>query len=132
MRNRISLNKDWLFSKETPGSGQGESVNIPHCWNSLDGQDGGNDYYRGTCYYTKKIARKDLPAGDRVYLEFRGTNSSATLTVNGKELASHDGGYSTWRADITDTALSSKTVIPCACGCLIIRSSETPIRRNSF
>ena len=97
MRNRISLNKDWLFSKETPESGQGESVNIPHCWNSLDGQDGGNDYYRGTCYYTKKIARKDLPAGDRVYLEFRGTNSSATLTVNGKEMASHDGGYSTWR-----------------------------------
>ena len=111
MRNRISLNKDWLFSKETPESGQGESVNIPHCWNSLDGQDGGNDYYRGTCYYTKKIARKDLPAGDRVYLEFRGTNSSATLTVNGKELASHDGGYSTWRADITDALAEENEIL---------------------
>lgn len=36
------------------------------------------------------------------------------------------------REDITDTAPSSKTAIPCACGCHIIRSSETPIRRHSF
>lgn len=23
-------------------------VNLPHTWNAIDGQDGGNDYYRGT------------------------------------------------------------------------------------
>ena len=57
MRNVISLNQDWLFSKEAPGCGEAEKVTIPHCWNSVDGQDGGNDYYRGTCYYVKKIAK---------------------------------------------------------------------------
>ncbi len=111
MNNRISLNKGWLFSKEIPGCGQAEPVDIPHCWNSVDGQDGGNDYYRGTCYYTKKISRSNLPAGDRVYLEFRGTNSSATLTVNGRELARHDGGYSTWRADITDVLTEENEIL---------------------
>ena len=111
MNNRISINKGWLFSKEIPGCGQAEPVDIPHCWNSVDGQDGGNDYYRGTCYYTKKISRSDLPAGDRVYLEFRGTNSSATLTVNGRELARHDGGYSTWRADITDVLTEENEIL---------------------
>lgn len=111
MNNKISLNKGWLFSKEIPGCGQAEPVDIPHCWNSVDGQDGGNDYYRGTCYYTKKISRSDLPAGDRVYLEFRGTNSSATLTVNGRELARHDGGYSTWRADITDVLTEENEIL---------------------
>ena len=111
MRNVISLNRDWLFSKEAPGCGDAEKVNVPHCWNSIDGQDGGNDYHRGTCYYVKKIAKSNLPAGERVYLEFRGTNSSATVSVNGKELASHDGGYSTWRVDITEALADDNEII---------------------
>ena len=79
-----------------------EQVNLPHTWNAIDGQDGGNDYYRGTCYYAKNLSKVDLPEADRYYLEFRGANASADLYVNGKHLAHHDGGYSTWRADITD------------------------------
>lgn len=35
----------------------GEVVNLPHTWNGIDGQDGGNDYYRGTCYYTKVLKK---------------------------------------------------------------------------
>ena len=65
MRKIISLNSDWLFGKEAPGSGEMQQVNIPHCWNSEDGQDGGNDYYRGTCYYVKRIAKSELPEGKR-------------------------------------------------------------------
>ncbi len=44
----------------------------------------------------------DLPKADRYFLEIQGANSSAILYVNGKKLANHDGGYSTWRVDITD------------------------------
>ena len=32
-----------------------KKVNLPHTWNNLDGQDGGGDYYRATCWYKKSI-----------------------------------------------------------------------------
>jgi len=99
MRNILNINSDWIFVK--PGC-EAETVCLPHSWNSVDGQDGGNDYFRGTCRYTKTIAKSEIPESDRVYLEINGANSSATVYVNGKEVANHDGGYSTWRVDITD------------------------------
>ena len=99
MRNILNINSGWIFAK--PGC-EAETVELPHSWNSIDGQDGGNDYFRGTCRYTKNIAKSELPEGERVYLEINGANSSATVFVNGKEVAKHDGGYSTWRVDITD------------------------------
>ena len=107
MREVINLNQKWAFTKtadcipETMPNAW-ESVNVPHCWNAVDGQDGGNDYHRGTCYYAKTLNKNDLPAADRYYLEIRGANSSADVYMNGKKLAHHDGGYSTWRVDVTE------------------------------
>ena len=107
MRTVLNLNRKWSFSKmadaiPTAIDPKWDFVNIPHCWNALDGQDGGNDYFRGTAYYAKSISKADLPAADRYYLELRGTNSSADVYLNGVHLAHHDGGYSTWRVDLTD------------------------------
>ena len=107
MRKIISLNRKWSFRKDvsevpavTPTDW--DFVNVPHCWNAIDGQDGGNDYYRGTCCYVKDIDMEEIPTAEKYYLEINGANSSATVFMNGNKLASHDGGYSTWRVDITD------------------------------
>ena len=104
MRNIVNLNKDWLFVKDSTDIAlrQGESINLPHSWNAIDGQDGGNDYFRGYCVYHKTLKKADLPAADLYYLELRGTNSSADVYVGGEKLAHHDGGYSTWRVNITE------------------------------
>jgi len=104
MRNIINLNENWLFVKNTtnPEDREGEKINLPHTWNATDGQDGGNDYFRGSCLYVKTLERSSLPEADRYYLEFRGANSSAEVYANGEKLAHHDGGYSTWRVDITE------------------------------
>ncbi len=104
MRNIISLNKDWLFVKNTSDITvrDGENVDLPHSWNAVDGQDGGNDYFRGSCLYVKTLDKASLPEADLYYVELRGANSSADLYVGGKKLAHHDGGYSTWRVNITD------------------------------
>ena len=107
MRNLININNSWTFIKDCVQVPENlpesvEIVNVPHCWNAIDGQDGGNDYFRGSCVYTKTIAKSDLPAGDACYLEINGANSSADVYVNGKHLAHHDGGYSTWRVNFTD------------------------------
>ncbi|MBO5898745.1 MAG: glycoside hydrolase family 2 protein [Clostridia bacterium] len=103
MRNIINLNKDWLFIKDTTDIAlrEGETVCLPHTWNATDGQDGGNDYFRGTCLYAKTLRKADLPEADCYYLEIRGANSSADVYVGGEKLAHHDGGYSTWRVDLT-------------------------------
>ena len=100
MRKTVLLNKGWYF---TGKDNKEIAVDIPHTWNNIDGQDGGNDYYRGTCHYRKSFPKPDFdPATQRVYLEFRGVNASAEVTLNGKVVMTHDGGYSTFRADITD------------------------------
>ncbi|MBP3378696.1 MAG: glycoside hydrolase family 2 protein, partial [Clostridia bacterium] len=104
MRNVLCINDNWLFVKDSadPSVAGGESVNLPHSWNAEDGMDGGNDYFRGHCVYKKTLNRAELPVSDLYYLEFRGTNASADVYANGKKLAHHDGGYSTWRVNITE------------------------------
>ena len=103
-------NDSWLFTKDAAfvsaaygalNISDWEAVNLPHTWNATDGQDGGNDYYRATCYYTKKLALADCQGAEEVYMEFEGANSSADIYVNGTLAAHHDGGYSTFRANIT-------------------------------
>lgn len=118
MRKVCNINRKWAFRKgvsavpaEVPADW--DFVNLPHTWNAIDGQDGGNDYYRGTCMYVKTLDREEIPTADRYYLELKGANSSADVYVNGEKLAHHDGGYSTWRVEITD-ALQKGTQIAVA------------------
>ena len=115
MRTIINLNENWLFAKTPDVPAQlcsdWETVNVPHCWNAVDGQDGGADYFRGTCQYAKEIKKADLPEADRYFLEVGGANSSADVTLNGKHLAHHDGGYSTWRVDLTDTLAEDNLLV---------------------
>ena len=105
MRNIISLNEGWQFIKNCadPAAKDGAvTVNLPHTWNAEDGMDGGNDYFRGSCLYTKTINKSALPEAEKYYIEIEGANSSADLYVGEKKLAHHDGGYSAWRVDITE------------------------------
>lgn len=98
MREIISLNKNWTFSQ----NGQSTEVNLPHTWNAVDGQDGGNDYYRGTCLYTRTLDKPVMEAGTRVFLEVCGAAMSARISLNGEQLASHQGGYSAFRVELTE------------------------------
>lgn len=115
MRQILNFNTKWAFSKEADSVPERMPerwywVNLPHTWNAIDGQDGGNDLYRGTAFYAKELEKSELPEADLYYLELCGANSSASVYVNGRKLASHDGGYSTWRVNITD-ALKAKNLI---------------------
>ena len=115
MRKVLNINFKWAFTKNateipTEMPKRWDLVTLPHSWNNIDGQDGGNDYYRGTCYYVKELDKTELPEAEQYYLEFKGANSSAEVYVNGKKLAYHDGGYSTWRVNMTE-ALEDKNLI---------------------
>ena len=98
MRLTIDINQDWLF---TDMDGQSRHIDLPHTWNNLDGQDGGNDYRRGCCRYEHTFPAPAFSQEEEVWLEFDGVNSSAVVSLNGQELCRHDGGYATFRAEIT-------------------------------
>ena len=96
MRTVHAFHKDWWFHK--PGEAP-VCVDLPHTWNAEDGQDGGNDYFRGACIYTKRFSR---PEGECVFLAFNGAAMICDVALNGKVLAHHEGGYSTFRVELTD------------------------------
>ena len=98
MSETIVLNTGWTFTKEE----HSEPVTLPHTWNAVDGQDGGNDYYRGSCTYALQLPAIWLPEGGRAVLQFDGVAMTAVVNLNGQKVAEHKGGYSTFRVDITD------------------------------
>lgn len=99
MRKIIPIHDNWLFSKHSSME-DAQAVTLPHTWNSLDGQDGGNDYYRGTCFYTRHLCRPETNPGDEVWLEFLGAAHTCEVFLNGVKLARHEGGYSTFRVKL--------------------------------
>ncbi len=105
MRNVICIDNGWFFIRQD-SSGEaalslGEAVMLPHTWNAKDGQDGGNDYYRGKCWYAKKLTTPKLVDGEQLWIEFKGVAMTAEVFLNGKKLIRHEGGYSTFRANLT-------------------------------
>ena len=125
MRKSICLNENWYFTKKADielrkapvkakvGKEEFtcedmEAVTLPHTWNAMDGQDGGNDYYRGRCLYVKnfpdprQIEKASADRLSRVYLEMEGAAMIAEVYLNGAFLKKHDGGYSASRVDLTE------------------------------
>ncbi len=107
MRTVMELNKNWYFQKENVGLPQElpcdwAKVDLPHTWNAVDGQDGRGEYYRGACWYAKSFETPECMDGYRVYVEVLAAALSGRVYVNGQEVAYHEGGFSTFRADVTE------------------------------
>ena len=99
MRSTILFNNDWIFHMPDR---EPERVTLPHTWNGSDGQDGGGDYLRCRCVYEKKFPKPEMEPDGRCQILFRGVNSTAIVKINGKQTVMHEGGYSSFVADITD------------------------------
>ena len=107
MSKTILLNQNWIFSKD----GHDETVTLPHTWNAMDGQDGGNDYYRGTCSYTTVLPDISLPENGRAVLQFDAVAMTAEVYLNEQKLAEHKGGYSAFCVDITDALRNGSNLL---------------------
>ena len=102
MREIISLNENWTLSFPK-GDHATEQVNLPHTWNAVDGNDGNGSYLRTTGVYTRSFVQPKQPlAGGRTYVEVLAAALNATVKVNGTVATTHEGGFSIFRADVTD------------------------------
>lgn len=108
MRKTVNLNKDWHF---TISDKYDQMVDIPHTWNAIDGQDGGNDYLRALATYEKKFVKPSITEDEVIYLQFQGVNSECQVYVNDSLVMSHEGGYSTFRKDITKYLLDGENTL---------------------
>ncbi|MGN0526155.1 MAG: glycoside hydrolase family 2 TIM barrel-domain containing protein [Acutalibacteraceae bacterium] len=115
MREIKNINSNWLYS-DTAASAPStlptdwEELNLPHTWNGVDGQDGGNDYVREKHFYCKEIPKDDL-TGEENYLEFDAVNSSAEVFWNGVSLCVHHGGYSRFRVKIPNDSINAVNIL---------------------
>lgn len=108
MRRITKIMKGWNF---TGKDGVRCQVELPHTWNGKDGQDGGNDYYRATCIYDCMVKKPEYKAGERVYLQFHGVNASAKVIFNDEVVCVRDGGYATFRMDVTELLKEDNKIV---------------------
>lgn len=100
MRTEILMNQGWDFYLDGKDPAK---VDLPHSWNGVDGQDGGNDYLRCLSIYKKTFAKPEMTEEEEVYIRFNGVNSIAKVKVNGTVVVErHENGYSAFLAPLGD------------------------------
>ena len=108
-REDINLDAGWRFIRQDVPAATNvvfddsswTSISLPHTWNNLDGQDGGNNYYRGIGWYRLHYTVSTNEAGKRLFLKFDGVNIVSSNFVNGIFLGEHDGGFAAFVYDVT-------------------------------
>lgn len=93
-----TVNDAWVFTKD----GSRSIVNLPHTWNTADAFDDEPGFWRGECSYERTLKLGDEIDGKQVYLRFEGAYQETELSVNGRKVGSHVGGYTAFIFDITD------------------------------
>ncbi len=108
-RTVFSLDNSWQFiPQDVPGAASvsfvdsaWSTVTLPHTWNNLDGQDGGNNYYRGIGWYRRHYYVPDNLTGHELFIKFDGANYTTDLYVNGLFVGEHRGGFAAFVWDVT-------------------------------
>ena len=79
-RADVILDSGWKFIRQDVAGAQNSNyndlawsvINLPHTWNNLDGQDGGNNYYRGIGWYRVHCAVDGSYTNRHFFLKFDG------------------------------------------------------------
>jgi beta-galactosidase len=108
-RTLLSLDESWQFIRQDVDGAEmvgfddssWTPVNLPHTWNNLDGQDGGNDYYRGIGWYRKHFTVPAQLSGKELFIKFDGAFFRTDLYVNGTFIGEHRGGFAAFVWDLT-------------------------------
>ena len=86
-RDNQILAGGWRFVRRDIPSGQDpklddsnwQNVSLPHTYNALDGQEGGNHYYRGPAWYRLHLHLGSEIIGRELYLRFEAASMTAAV-----------------------------------------------------
>ena len=103
--NRKPENKTEFFEYSFDG---GLRLNVPGDFNSQSPQ---LQYYEGTVWYARHFNALPARSGERLFLYFGAVSYRCTVWLNGRELASHEGGFTPFQIDVTDGILDGDNFI---------------------
>ena len=104
----INFNQNWQFRKNAEQNWS--KVTLPHTAHLEPYVS--NDMWMGTVHYKKVLAYNKKWNGKKVFLDFEGAMSVAKVSINGKVIKTHFGGYVGFEVDLTKhLKKSSKNII---------------------
>lgn len=97
-------NEGWSFAKdvaEPKADTRWAPATLPHTA-SLEPLFIGRKMWMGDCVYRKTITPEPSWKGRCVFLDFEGAMHTASVKLDGREIAKHYGGYLPFRVDLTE------------------------------
>src|SRR5205823_13109894 len=110
------FNQDWLFGGTYVGGAEAHgypeagfaTVTIPHTVTPLGWGDWDHTTWEEVWVYRKHIT---WPASSRVFVDFQGVMTNATVFLNGAQITTYQGGYLPWSAELTATLAAGDNVL---------------------
>ena len=114
----VSFDAGWLFGRFVTGSDQRgfddsalETVTLPHTVAPLSWQGWDPSSWEQVWIYRKHFDAPVHTEGLRLFLDFQGTITQSTVTLNGDVVADFTGGYLPFSAEITGRLQPTDNVI---------------------
>lgn len=95
------MDEGWEF-RRLAGAGEAtcmERVSLPH--SAVETTPDGHGHWQGLCEYSREVRAQAAAPGSRQVLWVGGAMHTATVKVDGRELAVHRGGYLPFEVDLT-------------------------------
>jgi len=87
----------WTFRGTLDGAKH--NVTVPHCWPVMPGYE----HYIGDAVYERNFEAPSIGAGRIAKLRFDAVYYKAHVWLNGKDVGSHEGGYTSFELDVTES-----------------------------
>ena len=94
------------------------TIRVPFAPETAASGVGDTGFYQA-CWYRVTIPAPKLAPGERLHLHFGAVDWEATVWANGQHVASHEGGYTPFCADITEAANAAEVE-------LVVRAGDDP------
>jgi beta-galactosidase/beta-glucuronidase len=111
----VSLNGEWEFAFDREGRWRlpsqvafDRTILVPYSPETPASGIGDTGFFK-VCWYRKTFDTPELKGSQRLMLHFGAVDYASTVWVNGRLAARHEGGYTPFRADITELLTESQT-----------------------